>query len=149
MKKTYIAWLVGIIIILALVVWLFSRSSTTSVSLSNQESTSTTQASNTPATSQTQSTAPAQTSSSAVKVKATITISNFSFSPQNLTVKAGTTVTWVNKDSTAHTVTGNNGGPTSPVLGVGSTYSYKFSTPGIYGYHCSIHPMMTGVVVVQ
>lgn len=76
-----------------------------------------------------------------------VTIQNFSFDPSSLTVKAGDTVTWTNKDSATHTVTGTNwqSGP----LASGATYSHKFDAAGSYDYHCSIHPTMTGTVVVQ
>src|SRR5690348_5603039 len=59
-----------------------------------------------------------------------VTIQDMSFSPNTLTVKAGTTVTWTNKDSVAHTVTGDNGGPASDLLASDTTYSYTFTTAG-------------------
>lgn len=77
-----------------------------------------------------------------------VSISNFAFSPANLTVKQGTTVTWTNNDSTGHTITGNNGGPASGTVQPGQTYSYTFSTIGTFNYHCSIHSYMTGIVTV-
>ena len=76
-----------------------------------------------------------------------VTIQNFSFNPSSLTVKAGTTVTWTNKDSATHTVTGS--GWESGELPTGTTYSHKFDTAGTYAYHCSIHPSMTGTIIVQ
>jgi plastocyanin len=78
-----------------------------------------------------------------------VSISNFSFSPANITVKKGTTVTWTNNDSTTHTVTGDtNGGPKSGDLNPGKAYSFTFSAAGTFAYHCSIHPDMTGTVTV-
>jgi plastocyanin len=80
-----------------------------------------------------------------------VTIQNFAFSPASITVKAGTTVTWTNNDSAAHTVTendGKSGGPASGDVNPGSTYSFTFKTAGTYQYHCAIHPSMTGTVVV-
>jgi plastocyanin len=79
-----------------------------------------------------------------------VTISNFAFSPANLTVKKGTTVTWTNQDSTAHTVTETDGqkGPDSSSLGNGKTYSFTFDTVGTFKYKCSIHPEMLGTVTV-
>lgn len=77
-----------------------------------------------------------------------VTITNFSFSPSSLTVKAGTTVTWTNQDSASHTVTGDTTGPASGTLDKGATYSYTFSTPGTYPYHCAFHPNMRGTITV-
>jgi plastocyanin len=79
-----------------------------------------------------------------------ITISNFAFGPAAMTVKAGTTVTWTNQDSVAHTVveTDSLAGPNSQPLDQGKSYSFKFATAGTYHYHCSIHPDMVGTVTV-
>jgi plastocyanin len=78
-----------------------------------------------------------------------VTITNFAFMPAKITVKAGTTVTWTNLDEEPHTVVDGADGIKSPVLGnQGSTYSHVFAAPGTYGYNCSIHPFMHGVVVV-
>jgi plastocyanin len=72
------------------------------------------------------------------------------FNPSSITVSAGTTITWRNKDSAAHTVTSNNGGFTSSSnISGGGTYSFQFMTAGTYPYHCTIHSGMTGQVVVQ
>jgi amicyanin len=78
-----------------------------------------------------------------------VTIHNFAFGPQVVTVKAGTTVHWTNRDAEAHTVTSDNGVFNSPVLQPGTSYSHTFTKPGTYSYHCSIHPFMTGKVVVS
>jgi len=77
-----------------------------------------------------------------------VSISNFAFSPTSLTVKKGTTVTWTNNDSVPHTVTGDNGGPSSGSISSGTSYSYTFTTTGTFAYHCTIHPSMHGTVVV-
>jgi plastocyanin len=94
-------------------------------------------------------TAPA--SPTAVSGSAAVTIQNFSFSPQVITVKVGTTITWTDKDSTAHTVTSVSG-PTSFNSGSltpsGGTFQFKFSQAGTYSYHCMIHPSMTATVIV-
>lgn len=81
----------------------------------------------------------------------TVTIQNFGFHPSTLTVKAGTTVTFVQEDSTPHTVTGsgNSAFLHSSPLNKGQTYTATFSKPGTYNYICSIHPDMKGTVVVQ
>jgi plastocyanin len=77
------------------------------------------------------------------------TIQNVAFSPNSITVARGTTVTWTNLDSMAHTVTADNGswGSTS-TLGQGGTYSHVFTSPGSYTYHCAIHSFMKGTVIV-
>ena len=79
-----------------------------------------------------------------------IVIQNFAFSPASLTVAKGTTVTWTNNDSTAHTVTETDGkkGPDSSSIDQGATYSFTYDAPGTDQYHCSIHPSMTGTVTV-
>lgn len=78
-----------------------------------------------------------------------VSIRNFAFGPQAVTVKAGTTVRWTNQDSEAHTVVSDAGAFSSPVLQPRAGYSFTFTRPGTYSYHCSIHPFMTGKVVVS
>jgi plastocyanin len=81
-----------------------------------------------------------------------IAIKNFAFSPATLTVKAGTTVTWTNSDGTSHTVVSDTGAPvafTSPPIANGASFLFTFTQAGTYPYHCSIHPSMTGTIVVQ
>lgn len=78
----------------------------------------------------------------------TVDIANFAFSPATITVKAGATVTWTNKDEDAHTVTANGKAFSSPTLSNGQAFSFTFRTPGRYPYLCTIHPFMTAVVVV-
>jgi len=79
-----------------------------------------------------------------------VTISNFSFTPSAITVKKGTTVTWTNSDSVAHTVVETDGkaGPNSQSIDNGKSYSFTYNTVGTFAYHCSIHPDMTGTVTV-
>lgn len=78
-----------------------------------------------------------------------VTIVNFSFSPQAITVSAGDTLTWRNDDNVGHTVTSDTGSElNSPVLSHGQTYQHIFSASGSYPYHCSIHTNMTGTVTV-
>ncbi len=74
----------------------------------------------------------------------------FGFSPGNLTVVIGVnnTVTWTNNDITIHTVTANNGAFNSGYLNTGQTFTYTFTSPGVYEYHCQIHPWMVGYVTV-
>ncbi|HKT31512.1 MAG TPA: cupredoxin family copper-binding protein [Gammaproteobacteria bacterium] len=79
-----------------------------------------------------------------------VSISNFSFQPAVLTVKVGTRVTWTNHDTTPHTVTSSDKRFTSSGgLDTGDQHSVVFETPGTYEYFCSLHPMMTGKVIVQ
>jgi plastocyanin len=78
----------------------------------------------------------------------TVNIQNFAFSQPSITVKQGETVTWVNKDSAPHTITGGNGGPNSQNLATDATYSFTFNTVGTFNYHCSLHPAMKGAVTV-
>lgn len=76
-----------------------------------------------------------------------VSISNFAFTPGVLHVHTGTTVTWTNHDTVAHTVTFYSGGG-SGMLGHGRSYSRTFTKPGTYDYFCAVHPDMTGRVVV-
>jgi amicyanin len=78
-----------------------------------------------------------------------MTITGFAFSSPSLTIKKGDTVIWTNQDSVSHTVTGDDGGPASPSLAKGQSYSYTFNTAGTYSYHCAVHPNMKGTVAVQ
>lgn len=77
-----------------------------------------------------------------------VNIDGFAFAPATLTVKAGTTITWTNKDEDPHTVVDNGGAFRSQALGSGGTYSFTFPTAGTFDYICSIHPFMRGTVVV-
>jgi len=79
---------------------------------------------------------------------AAIKIGNFTFGPQELKVKAGTTVTWVNEDDIPHTVVSPNNFRSKP-LDSEDKFSFTFSTPGTYKYFCSLHPHMTGTIVVE
>ena len=78
-----------------------------------------------------------------------VSIANFAFSPASITVKVGDSVTWTNNDSTTHTVTADDNSFSSGDLAPGATFSFTFSKAGTFAYHCSIHPSMTGTVVVQ
>src|SRR5258708_15137421 len=78
-----------------------------------------------------------------------VKIDNFSFGPQSITVTAGTKVTWKNRDDIPHTVVSTEGVFKSRVLDTDETFSFTFDKPGTYPYFCSVHPKMTGTVVVQ
>ena len=77
-----------------------------------------------------------------------VKISNFTFNPPKLTVKAGSTVTWTNDDDIPHTVT-SPPSIRSKALDSDETFSFTFTTPGIFNYFCSLHPHMTGTIVVE
>jgi len=79
-----------------------------------------------------------------------VTIQNFAFSPTDISIKAGTSVTWTNKDSVTHTVTETDGqtGPNSSDVSPNGTYTFTFTKAGTYHYHCSIHTEMVGTVTV-
>ena len=80
----------------------------------------------------------------------TILIQNFSFNPAHITIKRGTKVRWINKDSTAHTATANKKRSfDSGRLGKGQRYTHTFKRAGKQRYHCEIHPDMMGSVVVK
>jgi plastocyanin len=93
-----------------------------------------------PATTSTTASAPVATNAVAIK--------GFAFSPANITVKVGTTVTWTNQDQDAHTVTATGGAFGSQALNTGAHYTFTFTKPGSYDYLCTIHPFMTATVVV-
>jgi plastocyanin len=78
-----------------------------------------------------------------------VTIDNFVFEPARLTVKAGTTVTWLNRDDIPHTVAAKDRLFKSKVMDTDESYSFTFSIPGEYTYFCSLHPHMTGTIVVE
>jgi amicyanin len=78
-----------------------------------------------------------------------VAIDNFTFNPQTLTVKAGTTVTWINKDDIPHAIAAVSKQFKSKVMDTDNSYSFTFTTPGSYAYFCSLHPHMTGTIVVE
>ncbi|WP_424357895.1 cupredoxin domain-containing protein [Methanocella sp. MCL-LM] len=85
--------------------------------------------------------ATAQAATMAVDMK------NNMFTPQEITIQAGDTVTWTNQDQAKHDV--NFGDFKSPLLSKGETYSHTFETAGTYDYVCDVHPFMKGRVIVQ
>jgi plastocyanin len=78
-----------------------------------------------------------------------VKIDNFSFSPNSVTVAAGTTIRWTNRDDIPHNVVAEDKSFKSKVMDTDENFTYTFSKPGTYTYFCSIHPKMTGKVVVQ
>lgn len=80
---------------------------------------------------------------------AEVTINNFSFAPSTLTVAVGATVTWTNREDIPHKVDSTDNLFKSKLLDKNESFSYTFSEAGTYSYSCSIHPKMTGKIVVQ
>ena len=94
--------------------------------------------------------APASAVQTVAPSEVSVNIKGFAFSPANLTVKAGTKVTWTNNDSVPHTVTSDTGTIlNSPTLSQGQSWSFTFAAAGTVAYHCKVHPMMKATVVVQ
>lgn len=89
--------------------------------------------------------AAAKGTSSGAEVK----IDNFSFTPQVITVKAGTTITWTNHDDIPHTVVSDDQLFKSKTLDTDDKFSTTLTKPGTYSYFCSIHPRMTGKIIVE
>src|ERR1700689_1057126 len=80
---------------------------------------------------------------------AAVKIDNFVFGPQTITVPVGTTVTWTNADDIPHTSVSTEGVFKSKVMDTDEKFSYTFTKAGTYPYYCTIHPKMTGKIVVQ
>jgi plastocyanin len=76
-----------------------------------------------------------------------VTIAGFAYSPNPVTINVGDTVTWTNNDAASHTATGN--GFNTGTISTGNSKSVTFNSAGTFDYHCSIHPSMTGTVVVK
>ena len=79
----------------------------------------------------------------------TVVIANIAFGPNSLTVSAGTTVTWQNNDGINHTSTSDSGVWDTGAIPPGGSKTHTFSAAGTFPYHCNIHTMMTGTVIVQ
>jgi len=81
----------------------------------------------------------------------TIEIDNFNFKPKELTINAGTAVTWVNHDDVPHTATAKGKPPVfdSNMLDTDDQFSFTFKNPGTYSYYCKVHPHMTATIVVK
>jgi amicyanin len=78
-----------------------------------------------------------------------VRIDNFTFGPAEVKVPVGATVTWTNRDDIPHTVVSSDKAFKSKVMDTGEQYSFTFAAAGTYTYFCSIHPKMTGKVIVQ
>lgn len=111
--------------------------------------TTTDEATTTSAGSETSTTTDATTSTTSEAGGAQVIISDFSFNPGDITVTAGSTVTWDNGDGVSHTTTSDDDVWDSGSLGSGDTFEVIFDEPGVYAYHCNIHRTMTGTVTVE
>jgi plastocyanin len=80
---------------------------------------------------------------------AEVKIDNFTFAPQRLSIKPGTTVTWINEDDIPHTVAATGKEFRSKVLDTNDKFSFTFTAAGTFEYFCSLHPHMTGTIVVE
>jgi len=78
-----------------------------------------------------------------------VTIANFKFTPSTLTIKVGSSVTWINNDAATHTATSNNSVFDSGDLPTGKSFTYKFNAVGTYPYICIYHPEMVATIIVQ
>ena len=90
-----------------------------------------------------------QGSSAAARAGATVKIDNFTFEPSELEIAPGTTVTWVNGDDIPHTVVATNRAFRSRALDTEDTFSFTFTSVGEFDYFCSLHPHMTGKILVN
>jgi len=83
-------------------------------------------------------------------VSGDVSIDNFTFNPPNLRVKAGTKVTWTNKDDIPHGIASSaNTFARSQALDTNDSFSFTFDKPGTYQYFCYLHPQMVGTIVVE
>lgn len=87
--------------------------------------------------------------SSPIQQSNEVWIQNSAFTPNTLTVPLNTTIIWTNKDAVTHTVTSNSDLFDSGNIGNGGVYKHQFTVSGTYSYRCTIHPSMTGTIIVQ
>jgi plastocyanin len=88
-------------------------------------------------------------SAAAVRTPSSVTIADFAFAPQTVTVSSGTMVTWTNSDAFGHSIVADDEFFISDALDNGATFRFTFDTAGHYDYHCGIHPEMSGTVTVS
>jgi plastocyanin len=139
MRKSSLAAIIIVIILIA----------AGALALTHKSNTNNSSANNTPSNPSNNS---ASSNASNQSSAGAINISNMMFTPSQITVAKGGAVTWMNNDSTTHTVTddlSNAGGPASGDIAPGQSYSFTFNKAGSFQYHCSIHPSMRGTIVVK
>jgi plastocyanin len=93
--------------------------------------------------------APGGTTSAVIIQAGAEALANRAYAPADLTVDLGTTITWTNNDSVAHTSTSDAPGWNSGIIAPRATYSTTFQAAGTFAYHCSIHPGMVGRITVR
>lgn len=143
MKSTIIIIVVLLLVVLGIYLITSNNKNTTPINTS-QTSTVTTPSQTTTTTTSTTVT------SNATPANVSVDIRNLSFNPGVLNIKTGTKVTWINNDNVAHTVTSDSNNLfNSPTLSPGDSFSFTFTNSGSVNYHCNIHTMMQGEVIVQ
>ncbi len=134
-NKGLLALIIIIIIIIAAGVYLYyAQSSNRNVQTSMNNSTNQSMGNNS-----------ANTTSAAT----TISIQNMTFNPNQITIKSGTNIQWVNNDNVQHQISSDNGAFQSNTLNPGDSYNFFFAKTGIYGYHDALNPTITGTIIVQ
>jgi plastocyanin len=102
-----------------------------------------------PVTPQAVAPAPVEPSPTPAANQKTLSITNFTFEPSDVSVNVGTNVVWVNRDAVSHTITSDDGSFDSGPIAPGSSFTHSFMTAGTFPYHCTVHPSMHGTVTVQ
>lgn len=136
MKNKIIIGIVILVVIVAAAVFMLGRNNTSPEQMNMTQTRGQAQISPTEST-------------QATSGKNAVSIQNFAFSPTTLTIKVGDKVTWTNKDSAGHSATADDGSFDTGVLSQGQSGSVTFSKAGTYTYHCSVHPMMKGTIIVK
>ena len=138
MKKIIIAVIILIVVAIATKYLVFNNSTETYPATSNNEQQTT-------ETAPISNVAPIQNENTVI-----VDIKNFLFNPSTITIKSGTKVTWTNNDSMPHTITSDSDNIlNSPTLSPGQSFDFTFTNTGDINYHCSIHPTMKVIIVVQ
>jgi plastocyanin len=91
----------------------------------------------------------AESPASSTAPSTTVTIDNFTFSPMTIEVQRGATIKWINKDDIPHVVASTAGTFKSRAIDTDGSFVFTFTEPGTYEYYCSVHPKMTGKIVVK
>ncbi|HXX78755.1 MAG TPA: plastocyanin/azurin family copper-binding protein [Ktedonobacteraceae bacterium] len=156
--KTYLKSILFSLIALSALVLLAAcgggSTSTSSATTPTAAATATTPATPTAGTTSTPATNVTPSGNTKTVMIITDSSGSFAFSPATLTIKAGTTVIWKNTTAVAHTVTSDDGqsfdsGTSTPIAAQTGTFSFTFTTPGTFAYHCEIHPFMKATIIVQ
>jgi len=156
--KTYLKSILFSLVALSALVLLAAcgggSSTTSSATTPAAAATATTPATPTTGTNSTHATTVTQSGKTQTVMIMTDSSGSFAFSPATLTIKAGTTVIWKNTTAAPHTVTSDNGqsfdsGTSNPIAAQTGTFSFTFTTPGTFAYHCEIHPFMKATIIVQ